>query len=70
MQATQSANELFQQTTSNITKIMENADLTVAAKQAAVDLQKGYLKNAMEILSSITNISGLKDLITYDSPVK
>jgi hypothetical protein len=70
MQATQSANELFQQTTSNITKIMENADLTVAAKQAAVDIQKGYLKNAIDILSSISKIPNLTQLINFDAVVK
>ena len=70
MQATQSANELFQQTTSNITKIMENPDLTVAAKQAAVDIQKGYLKNAIDILSSISKIPDLTKLINFDAVVK
>lgn len=69
MQATQSANEMFQQTTSNITKIMENADLTVAAKQAAVDAQKGYLKNAIDIMSTISKIPGLSNLLDFNFKV-
>jgi len=69
MQATQSANEIFQQTTANISKIMENPDLTVAAKQAGVNMQKGYLKDAIDILSSISNIPDLTTLIDFKDVV-
>ena len=34
-------------------------------KQAAVDMQKSYLQNSMEILSKTSSIDGLKDLLTF-----
>ena len=65
MQASASANELFQQTTKNIADIMANPDLDAASKQKAVDAQKSYLQGAMAILSTTSKIPGLKDLISF-----
>lgn len=65
MQASASANEIFQQTTKNIADIMANPDLDTAAKQKAVDTQKSYLQGSMRILSATSGIPGLKDLITF-----
>jgi len=65
MQASASANEIFQQTTKNIADIMANPDLDTAAKQKAVDAQKSYLQGSMKILSANSSIPGLSELITF-----
>ena len=73
MQASQSANDIFQQISKNIADIMANPDIsataakgeTVSPKQAAVDAQKEYLKNALEILSTTSGVTGLKALVTF-----
>lgn len=65
MQASASANEIFQQTTKNIADIMANPDLDATAKQKAVDIQRGYLKGAMAILSATSGIPGLSNLINF-----
>jgi hypothetical protein len=65
MQASASANEIFQQTTKNIADIMANPDLDTTAKQKAVDTQKSYLQGSMTILSATSGIPGLKNLITF-----
>ena len=67
MQASASAQDIFQQSVKNISDIMSNSDLSVEAKQAAVDAQKATLQNAMSILSSTSGIPGLKDLITFNT---
>lgn len=65
MQASASANEIFQQVSKNIADIMANPDLEAAAKQTAVDSQKTYLQNSLEILSATSGIAGLKSLLTF-----
>lgn len=69
MQASDSAQSIFQQSVKNISDIMSNPDLDVASKQAAVNAQKDSLTNAMSILSATSGIPGLKDLITFDTNV-
>jgi hypothetical protein len=65
MQASASANELYQQVTTNIADIMANPDLDVKAKQAAVDTQKGYLNSGMQILSATSGVKDLDKLIDF-----
>lgn len=76
MQASASTNEIFQQVSKNIADIMSNGDLSgdpkdavgtppVTPKQAAVDMQKAYLQNSLEVLSVTSGISGLKGLLTF-----
>jgi len=65
MQASASANEIFQQATKNIADIMSNPDLDTAAKNAAVAKQKGWLEGAMSVLSATSEIPNLKNLITF-----
>lgn len=65
MQASASANELYQQVTKNIADVMANPDLDVKAKQAAVDIQKGYLNSGMQILSATSGVKGLDELIDF-----
>jgi len=65
MQASASANEMYQQITKNIADIMANPDLDVKAKQAAVDQQKGYLNSGMQILSVTSGVKGLDALIDF-----
>jgi hypothetical protein len=76
MQASASANEVFQQVSKNIADIMANPDLSadakdaagtppVTPKQAAVDMQKNYLKNSLAILSATSGINGLKTLLDF-----
>jgi len=65
MQASASANELYQQVTKNIADIMANPDLDVKAKQSAVDIQKGYLNSGMQILSATSGVQGLDKLIDF-----
>jgi len=73
MQASSSANDTFQQVSKNIADIMSNPDLSanaadgvngISPKQAAVNLQRGYLENALAILSATSGIPGLKDLLS------
>jgi hypothetical protein len=42
-----------------------NNKVLPSPKQAAVDMQKTSLQNAMEILSKTSSIPGLKDLLNY-----
>jgi vacuolar-type H+-ATPase subunit H len=65
MQASASANEIFQQTTKNISDIMANPDLDATAKQNAVNAQKSYLQGAMNVISVTSGIPGLKNLINF-----
>jgi len=76
MQASASANEVFQQVSKNIADIMANPDLSadakdatgsppVTPKQAAVNIQKQYLQNALAILSATSGITGLKTLLDF-----
>jgi hypothetical protein len=76
MQASASANEVFQQVSKNIADIMANPDLSadakdavgtppVTPKQAAVNIQKSYLQNSLAILSATSGITGLKDLLNF-----
>lgn len=65
MQASQSANDIFQQVSKNISDLMANPDLDTAAKQAAVNSQKSYLQNALEILSATSGVTGLKELLSF-----
>jgi hypothetical protein len=65
MQASASSNEIFQQVSKNISDIMANGDLETAAKQAAVDAQKGYLQSALAILSATSGIPNLKNLLSF-----
>ena len=70
MQASASANELYQQITKNIADIMANPDLDVTAKQSAVDAQKAYLTSGMEVLGTTSGIKGLSDLINFETTVQ
>lgn len=65
MQASASANEIFQQVSKNISDLMANPDLETDAKQSAIDAQKAYLKNALQILSATSGISGLSNLLAF-----
>jgi hypothetical protein len=74
MQASASANEVFQQVSKNIADIMANPDLSadakdavdgVTPKQAAVNIQKSYLQNSLAILSATSGITGLKELLSF-----
>ena len=65
MQASASANEIFQQVSKNIADIMANPDLEATAKQNAVDGQKTSLQEALSILSSTSGIPGLKNLLNF-----
>jgi hypothetical protein len=65
MQASQSANDIFQQVSKNIADLMANPDLDAANITAAVNDQKAYLKNALAILSATSGVSGLKDLLSF-----
>lgn len=74
MQASASANEIFQQATKNIADLMANQDLEPAAKQAAVNAQKQALQNALAILSATSSIplsngQSLASLVTFDTSV-
>lgn len=64
MQTNDSAGKLFQQQIDSINKIL-TSDLTVEAKQAAVDNINQQLKNGLGIIGAISNIPGLKDLLDF-----
>jgi hypothetical protein len=42
-----------------------NNQVLPSPKQAAVDMQKAYLQNSLEILSATSKIPGLKDLLIF-----
>jgi hypothetical protein len=65
MQASASTNELYQQVTKNIADILANPDLDTKAKQAAVDVQKGYLNSGLQVLSATSGVKGLNELIDF-----
>lgn len=67
MQASASTNELYQQVTKNIADILANPDLDAKAKQAAVDVQKGYLNSGLQVLSATSGVKGLSNLIDFSS---
>lgn len=74
MQASQSASDIFAQASKNIADTMANPDLSadpadgvngISPKQAAVNMQKQYLQNSLEILSKTSAIPDLKDLLSF-----
>lgn len=65
MQASASANEIFQQVSKNIADIMANPDLETGPKDAAVKAQQQYLQNALGILSATSGVPNLKNLLTF-----
>jgi hypothetical protein len=79
IQASASANDVFQQVSKNIADLMANPGLSakaedgvvgkdgnkVSPKQAAVNIQKQYLQNSLEILSKTSGITGLKNLLDF-----
>ena len=65
MQASASTNELYQQVTKNIADILANPDLDTKAKQAAVDVQKGYLNSGLQILAATSGVSGVSELVDF-----
>jgi hypothetical protein len=76
IQASASANDVFQQVSKNIADLMANPDLSadvkdatgtppVTPKQAAVNMQKQYLQNSLAILSATSGVTGLKTLLDF-----
>lgn len=67
MQTTQGATDLYQQTIKNINDLVMNPDLDAAAISSGTTNQLNNLKSGMAVLDALNeNISGLKDLITFE----
>lgn len=57
MQSNQSASNLFQQVTQNITNISMSNQMDAAAKQAAVDNQLKLLQSGMQVNGAVSNLN-------------
>lgn len=66
MQASQSASDLYSQTLKNISDITQNKDLDAAAKNAAIEQQKAYLQNGMNLIGSMNNL-GIDQLLDFSA---
>ena len=67
MQTTQGATDLYQQAIKNINDLVMNPDLDAAAISSGTTNQLNNLKSGMAVLDALNeNISGLKDLITFE----
>jgi hypothetical protein len=64
MQASQSASDLYQQTLKNISDITMNKDLNAAAKNSAIQAQKDFLRNGMNLIGSMNNL-GIGELLNF-----
>jgi len=66
MQNSATASEMYKQTVKNISDIQSNKDMTLAAKQAAVDNQYYLLKQGFEIAGAIGNMN-LGELLDFSA---
>jgi hypothetical protein len=67
MQASASATDLYVNITKSIATIMADPNLDVDAKQAAVNLQKGYLSSGLDILGQTSGVEGIDALLDFSS---
>lgn len=65
MQASASANDLYVNITKNIATIMADPNLDTAAKQAAVNIQKDYLKSGLDIIGQTSGVGGINELVDF-----
>jgi predicted amidohydrolase YtcJ len=66
MQNSATASEMYKQTVKNISDIQANKDMTLAAKQAAVDNQFYLMKQGFEIAGAIGNMN-LGELLNFSA---
>jgi len=65
MQASSSANDLYVNITKNIATIMADPNLDATAKQAAVNIQKDYLKSGLDIIGQTSGVGGIDELVDF-----